>query len=849
MGYDVFFSYNWRDRETVEQVARSLREKGLKPFLDRWYLVPGRLWPKKLEELLCTCGAVAIFLGPHGLGRWQAREMYVALSRQAQEPDFPVIPVLLPGAEPALSFLTLNTWVDLRQGIDDPLQLQILAKAIWGEPPGPDLEEQVAAIRAAVCPYKGLRAFREEDAEFFFGRDGFAERLLWAVRKRSLVAVVGASGSGKSSVVFAGLVPRLRRLRPPEPVWELVSFTPGDRPYHRLAAALLPPLEPEMTEADRLIEVGKLAPALAEGSVHLRDVVERVLEKQPGTDRLLIVADQFEELYTLTPDGEARRFVDHLLEAAQAPGTTCHVALTLRGDFYGRALSHRPLADALQDNVLNLGPMTREELEQAVRQPARKVGLDFEPGLDERILDDVGEEPGNLPLLEFALMELWNRRRGNLLTHEAYEDIGRVQGAIAARAEAEYGKLRPKEQEIARRVFVQLVRPGEGTEDTRRRATLAELTPAGADREAVHRVVKALADARLVVTGREEATGEETVEVAHEALIRGWGRLREWMEENRAFRTWQERLRAAIRAWEGKGALLRGALLAEAEGWLEQRGQDLTEREQTFIRESIALQERERAARERLRRRITAGLAAGLIVTTFLAFMAWGQRNQALEQRKIAVVRHLAAQAQLVFDNTGTGLVRSTLLAVESMRRHPSLAADQALRRGLGLLPCPVARMEHEGPVYDVAFGPDGRWVVSGSGDGTVRVWEAATGEEVARMEHEGPVSAVAFGPDGRWVVSGSGDGTVRIWEAATGEEVARMEHEGPVSAVAFGRDGRWVASGSEDNTLRIWLWKPEDLIAEACRRLPRNLTRLEWRRFIGDEPYRPTCPNLRVPE
>ena len=222
---------------------------------------------------------------------------------------------------------------------------------------------------------------------------------------------------------------------------------------------------------------------------------------------------------------------------------------------------------------------------------------------------------------------------------------------------------------------------------------------------------------------------------------------------------------------------------------------------------------------------------------------------QVEEERRIAVARQLAVQAQMVVDLTDTLLARSVLLAVESVHHHPTLEGDQALRRGLALLPRPVARMVHEGDVGIVAFSPDGRWVVSGSWDDTARVWEAATGQEVARMVHEASVFAVAFSPDGRRVVSASKDGTARVWEAATGQEVARMVHEEWVNAVAFSPDGRCVVSGSSDDTARVWSVRPEDLIAEACARLPRNLTLEEWEEYIGDEPYRKTCPNLPGPE
>lgn len=209
--FDVFFSYSTRDHAAVERIARDLTGYGIRIFLDRWYLTPGQPWPQALEQTISACSAVAVFIGGEGLGPWQQRERDLALDRQGREPGFPVIPVLLTRADPALGFLKLNTWVDLSAGVSDPEALAILSAAIRREPPGPLARQRSEAILAAVCPYRGLQAFREEDEPFFFGRTAFAETLTAAILRQPLIAVVGASGSGKSSVVRAGLIPRLRR--------------------------------------------------------------------------------------------------------------------------------------------------------------------------------------------------------------------------------------------------------------------------------------------------------------------------------------------------------------------------------------------------------------------------------------------------------------------------------------------------------------------------------------------------------------------------------------------------------------------------------------------------------------
>jgi tetratricopeptide (TPR) repeat protein len=591
--YDLFLSYNSADHTLVEEIARKIRDEHLEPFLDRWYLVPGVRWRPRLEQILSSCKAVAIFVGAGEMGRWQQREVDVALDLQANRQSFPVIPVLLPGCEPPLGFLRQLTWVDLRnQALDQAIV--ILAKAARGEPPGRDLQRAFDSIRASVCPYRGLLHFREEDAPIFFGRQVAIDKLVDAVGRQPFVAVVGTSGSGKSSVVRAGLVPRLRSDR--HTAWETVILVPTDQPLKAIASALVPLLEPTMSEVDRLAEAAKLSGHLSSGTIALYDIVKRILEKQPGTDRFLIIVDQFEELYTLTSDEEARRrFVDELLAASSRAGSKVNIVLTLRGDFVGKALAYRPLSDRLQDAQINLGPMTRKELECAIRKPAEKIQLEFEAELVGRVLNDVGDEPGNLPLLEFVLKELWDKRRGRILLNETYDAIGGLQGAVATKADRLFEDLSSAEQKILQGIFLRIVRPSaESGLDTRRRAAFTELPC-----EAIELVTK-LANERLLVTNQSPSGLEQTVEVAHEALISNWSTLRAWVNEDREFLLWRDRLGPLVAEWkraqESVEAVLRGPLLIEAQKWFDQRSQDLSDQERRFI--SASREERERLARE-----------------------------------------------------------------------------------------------------------------------------------------------------------------------------------------------------------------------------------------------------------
>ena len=411
-------------------------------------------------------------------------------------------------------------------------------------------------------PYFGLSAFSEKDAGFFFGREKFTVELLEMVHYQPLVPVIGASGSGKSSVVFAGLIPRLRE----QGIWLVESFRPKSEPFDELALALVRQLEPTLDGVEKVVKVSKLALSLKNGEVKLHQVTSQILENKPR-ERFLLVVDQFEELYTQCQDQEEQQhFIDTLLAAIHQKSIT--LVFTLRADFYGYVLSYRPFSDALQQFLHKpLGLMSREELKAAIEQPAQKLNVQLQTHLAERILDDVGNEPGNLPLLEFALTQLWDNQKDGELTHRAYDDIGGVKQALVKHAEQVYSRLSESQQQQAQRVFLALVRLGEATEDTRRVATREEVGSENWE------LVTHLAgdEVRLVVTGRNDKSGLETVEVVHEALIRGWKRLREWMSNNREKLIQHRKIEAAATEWRDKGKskdyLLRGKQLNEAKAF------------------------------------------------------------------------------------------------------------------------------------------------------------------------------------------------------------------------------------------------------------------------------------------
>ncbi|MBW4597393.1 MAG: CHAT domain-containing protein [Brasilonema angustatum HA4187-MV1] len=315
-------------------------------------------------------------------------------------------------------------------------------------------------------PYLGLSAFGEKDAAFFFGREEFANELFEIAHHQQLVAVIGASGSGKSSVVFAGLIPKLRE----EGIWLIDSLRPKSQPFDELALTLVRQLEPDINKVETAIQVGRLAQSLKKGEVKLHLLASQILENKPSKHFLLVV-DQFEELYTQCLDKEEQqRFIDTLLAAVQHKSIT--LVFTLRADFYEHVLSYRPFSNALQQIAFKpLGLMEREQLKLAIEKPAQKLNVRLQTHLAERILDDVGDEPGNLPLLEFALTQLWDNQKDGELTHRAYDEVGGVKQALVKHAEQVYSRLSHSQQQQAQRVFLALVRLGEGTEDTRRVAT------------------------------------------------------------------------------------------------------------------------------------------------------------------------------------------------------------------------------------------------------------------------------------------------------------------------------------------------------------------------------------------
>ena len=801
--FDVFLSHNGRDKPVVERIARRLRDGGIEPWLDIWHLTPGGRWQEELAAGLAASRACAVFIGSHDLGNWELQELGVALDRAAKERDFRLFPVLLPGlSEPfdpsALPpFLATRTWVDFREGWDEPRRFQGLVNAVRGVPLGP---AQPAARADDRPPYRGLETFDEEHADVFFGREGDVQRLLEKLKASRFLAVLGPSGSGKSSLVRAGLVPALRRgAVPGSETWQICLLRPGARPLTALAAQLahVVPGGAMQRTLDGL--------AADERTLHL--AVALTLADTAPSARVVLVVDQLEEAFTLARDEtERERFLANLVYAASVPDGQAVVVTTMRADFYPRLAAYPEAAQLTAAHQALVAPLDEEGLRQAIEEPARRVGLELEEGLVDTILEDVEHQSGALPLLEHALLELWRRRRGTMLTLEAYRETGGVGGALARRADGVFSSFTPEQQEVARRTFLRLTQPGEGTEDTRRRARLGELASTPADSEEVDAVVRALVDARMLTTGGGGG-GDQWVDVSHEALIRGWPRLRSWLDDDRAGLRVHRRLTEATEEWErldrDAGTLFRGARLVEAVEWRRRNEDVLNPLERDFLDASAASAKREQRQAQRRVRWTIAGMTLALLLIGAGALVAVHQRSIAAEQRDEAVSAANVARAANAVDGDPIAAVRLALDAVDA-KRTPD--ATRALRQAVGAARLRKTLVGNGSKLWAADATADGTRAVTADDRGLVRIWDLKRGRVVHVLRgHHGPVYAADLSRDGRFVVTGGDDGTVRIWNASSGKQIRVLHERGPVHAAAFSPDGSRVVSGGVDRLARIW--------------------------------------------
>jgi DNA-binding SARP family transcriptional activator/WD40 repeat protein len=637
------------------------------------------------------------------------------------------------------------------------------------EPPDPSEPE--------VCPFRGLAPFDAAHAEYFFGRERLVADLVARLVGSTLIAVVGSSGSGKSSVLRAGLLPALADgVLPGSARWRQVVMRPGEHPLAELGRAL-----------------ARVASGEAEADGD--DPLATSLDSLGADERLVLVVDQLEEIFTACRD-EAERadFADALAALAEDANRRVVVVLGIRGDYSGRCAEYPGLSEQMSANAVFVGRMRRDELRRAIELPARRAGLRVEPQLISTLVGDVAQEPGGLPLLSTTLVELWEERSGRTLREASYQASGGVSGAVARLAERAYRRLTEPQRERARAILLRLS-DSEEAAPVRRRASLAELE-AERDEDAA-RALAVLTESRLLTVD------EGAVEVAHEALLREWPRLRGWLAEDAEGRRLHQHLIGAAGEWRDSdrdpAELYRGARLASALDWASTHERELNELERDFLEESRAASEREAERQRRTNRRLRtllAGVGVLLAAALVAGAIALSERQGARSAATVADAERLGAQAL-----SEERLDQALRLASAGVALDDSEATRSSLLSTLLRSPAAIGVLTPTGEELPaLALSPDGKTLAAGDADGTVTLFDTDTHEVVG--EHQAPATAfvIAFDPQGDSLAvaedSRATGGTLEILDAATGRvrsstSLAAGQGFAPLGIVIYAPDGR----------------------------------------------------------
>ena len=709
------------------------------------------------------------------------------------------------------------------------------------------------------CPYKGLAAYQPQDALFFYGREALIDELIRRIQLHRILVVGGPSGSGKSSLVRAGLIPALQAgALFDSDTWRIKLFTPGRDPLAELHYQLTQTQPKPALALDDLVNHPSMARHLGSSAV--------------SGSPLLLCIDQFEELFTLATAAQRNIFFSALSAMTDPADSSVHIVIAVRADFYGSCAQIPWLAGRITRNQVLVGPMTKPELRRAIREPARRAGLHLENGLVEAIIDEADNEAGSLPLIAHVLVETWIRRRDLTLTVEGFHDAGGVTGAISQTADAAYKHIfDPDEQAATKRLFLRLVNPGEATPDTRRLYPLYNINQ-DPDPQVMQRVVEHLTEARLLTVD------DTNVQIAHEALLRTWPRLRGWIEESRDDLRMRQRISRATAEWNADNResdlLYRGTPLLSALEWADKNSDQISELEHAFLAASAKTREKAQAAaaeRKRRTRRVRrlaiallSFLTIGATAASIVAFLEYrvAQRNEeiaklATEQAQERFAGALAAAAYGRIDDdpllalalAGEAIARAEKEPPAYDARATLIRARQILSQAAPFLigsPIPAGdalaialspdgsilaaaqrdgkidlidtlsryRIEpslqgHSNGVRDLDFGPRGQMLASCGVDGTVRLWDinGMPGRHgITLGETDEVIMQVNFDPEGTKLVS-SGERTVRMWDVKRQTPIGNPVIEGPFSfnTVAFAPDGKGLVSSYSDGTIYGW--------------------------------------------
>ncbi len=690
----------------------------------------------------------------------------------------------------------------------------------------PDLSSPQPSPQFGANPYRGLNAFQVEDAAVYFGREAQVDRLWTRLRdlyeKRyqdppsiRLLPILGASGSGKSSLARAGLLPELaRRPLPGLQQTRVVVMTPGANPLQSLAVVLARIVTQDVSPVEKAAEFERVLKTKTEQGK--QDGLQRIANALPAIDvsPLVVLVDQFEEIYSLCKDADERAtFIGNLIDAAGTAEGRVSVVLTLRSDFLGEVQQHPQLDQIVgSDQSVIVPAMTVDELRRAIAEPAKQAGHPLDEATLDLLIEQTKGREGALPLLQFALTRIWEGMVAGVAPAETLTQIGGVGGALAGEAQRIYDRLSASEQVIARRIFLGVVQLGEGTRDTRRRVAVDSLLSYKDDPEQVKRVLAQMAAPGVrLLTLAASSTGEDSAEVAHEALFDHWQLLNQWLDESRDDLRFQRRLEEAAQYWQHNnrpdGSLWRPPNLDLLRTYHQRCGDDMTPLQVAFWQASQRAERR----RKQFQKLGIGGLAAGFLVTTGLTIFSLFQLQRAersrLEQYN-ATGEALAPNdvlASMVNHIAAMGLAQSQFVQFPNWDAESRISYS-VVSKSLEQIPEQQV-WRHEDGVSSVAITPDGQTIVSGGYDGTVRLWNRdGTPLNQSLTGHEDIVGSVAIAADGQTIVSGGYDGTVRLWNRdGTPLNQPLTGHEGGVRSVAITPDGQTIVSGGEDGTVRLW--------------------------------------------
>ena len=702
-----------------------------------------------------------------------------------------------------------------------------------------------------VCPYMGLQAFTEENAQYFYGRDALVQRLVNHVNHETSLAVIGASGSGKSSIVRAGLFYQLSQGKqiPQSDRWLLKCFRPGSNPFFSLAQCLSSEANQEATTKLRL-PIEELLAQGVEGFVQwLRTRSEPMV---------VLVVDQFEELFTLASESERGHFIDLLIQTIEYAGDRFKLIFTLRADFIACCLQIPALSQILQQSSILVPPyLTESEYREAIVKPANQVGLKVEPGLEEILLQELSGGTGDLPLLQFVLQKLWENRQGGILTLGAYRQLGGIKGALEKQAQDLYDSLDPEMQGAVRWIFLNLTKIGDGTEDTRRRVTKSDLIVPKYPAALIEKTLQKLTDAKLIVTnlpsgivtGISRSDGqspdyrklfhtamqqEATVEVVHEVLIRNWSTLRWWLEESRSRLKLQRQIEQAAILWKNKDQqpdfLLRGIRLTEAEEIFLQYPDELMEVSQDFIKACLAQREQEqRELKSRsLRNKFT---IVGLLLSgIILPAVTWVSYRQKLISQLEQIDAMNASSEALLLSNQQLQSIVAGVKASEQLKQIGKLQRKILGKdrwEGIEIKTAAILQQAiygtqelnllqgHSNNVNAITYSSDGNLIATASDDQTIKIWNK-NGELLDTLSgHEDKVTKIIFKPDSTkqdsennsyLLASSSADNTAILWriENNQAEQFKQLKgHVDWVTDILF--KDKLLASASRDGTIKLW--------------------------------------------